>query len=81
MGYDERGGRRKNFAESRFNSRFGFNIECGKRVVEHENLWGRRDCSGECEALALPAGEAQTLFANDGVDAVGKVVHKIGLGN
>ncbi len=79
MRHDERRGRAQHLAQRVFDERLGVDVERRQRVVEHEHGGPGRDGAREREPLTLTAREAQSLFADHGVDAVRQVVDEAGL--
>ena len=61
--------------------RLGGRVDGAHRVVEHEHARVAQDGSSDGEALALTAGEAVALRADDRVVAVGKLTdERVGFG-
>lgn len=52
---------------------FAFGVESGGSFVEDEDARIFKDCAGDGDSLALAAGETDTVFANDGIVAFGKL--------
>ena len=59
----------------------GGDVERRERVVQHEHPRPDRDGTGEGDALALTAGQAEPLLADDRVEPVGQPVREAGAGD
>ncbi len=79
VGDDQCRGGREDAPERCLDEGFGVDVERAERVVEHEHRGPSGDRPGKGQALALPAGEAESFFADRRVDAVGELVGEVRL--
>lgn len=79
MGDHHGRGRFQYAPQRRLHQRLRMHIQSRERVVEHQEARLSDDGAGQCQALPLTAGEAETLLADLGVEAVRQVVHEVGL--
>ena len=79
VGDDQRGGVREHLAQPAFDQLLGAHVQRRERVVQDQHRGPGGDRPGQGEALALPAGQAQPLLADQRVDAVGQRVDEVGL--
>ena len=78
---DQRGGCLEHCAQRILDHRFGVYVESRQWVIEHEDCRFGRHGTSESKTLTLTAREAQALFTDSSVEAVGKVIGELSLRN